>query len=213
MGPVIVSGVAMRAYPGQREAGDKHLVKPMPDGALVAVVDALGHGPDAARAAQIAIATLDAHAGADAVALVRYCHAALRKTRGVVMSLAVCAPGAGRMTWLGVGNVEAVLLRAPARSHGSLVGWPRWPRESLLLRGGVIGYQLPVLKASTLSLSSDGVLVFATDGIRGEFASGLATAVPAGATPQQAADALLARYGKDNDDALVLVVRCAQGPA
>ena len=35
------------------------------------------------------------------------------------------------MTWLGVGNVEGVLLRAALRIA----------RESVLLRGGVAGYQ------------------------------------------------------------------------
>ena len=58
------------------------------------------------------------------------------------MSVAVLDARAETMTWVGVGNVEGVLLRAQAAVS------PR--RESLLLRGGVIGGRLPALLAAIL---------------------------------------------------------------
>ena len=45
-------GVASQAYPGETSSGDSWLVKELPEGILVAVVDALGHGGEAAPAAQ-----------------------------------------------------------------------------------------------------------------------------------------------------------------
>jgi len=45
--------VAELAQPGQSESGDRHLVLPTPDGGLVAVVDGLGHGAEAANAAKV----------------------------------------------------------------------------------------------------------------------------------------------------------------
>jgi hypothetical protein len=46
-------------------------------------------------------------------------------------------------------------------------------------------------------------LVLATDGIRSDYAEGLAV----GESPQKAADRILAQYHKPTDDALVLVAR------
>src|SRR2546427_6905214 len=55
-------GVASLALPGEAESGDRHLVKPVGTGVLVAVVDGLGHGAEAAAAAQAAVAALERHA-------------------------------------------------------------------------------------------------------------------------------------------------------
>ena len=64
------------------------------------------------------------------------------------------------MTWLGVGNVEGVLIRADTRATPAA--------ESVLLRGGVVGYQLPALQASVVPVSRGDLLILATDGIRKE---------------------------------------------
>src|SRR5256885_6028210 len=82
-------GVASLALPGEAESGDRHLVKPVGTGVLVAVVDGLGHGAEAAAAAQAAVAALERHATESPVPLIERCHRALQGTRGVVMSVAV----------------------------------------------------------------------------------------------------------------------------
>ncbi len=171
------------------------MVKFHPNGALVAVVDGLGHGGEAAAAAKIAVSTLEAHAGESVISLLRRCHDVLRTTRGVVMSLASFNMLDGTLTWLGVGDVEGILLRGdPAAS-------PR--HESLLLRGGVVGGQLLALSASILALVPGDTLIFATDGIRSEFIEQVTPSDP----PQLAADRVVARHAKGTDDALVLVAR------
>src|SRR5437867_365164 len=45
--------VATLALEGERESGDLHLVQPVTDGVLIAVVDGLGHGEEAAAAARL----------------------------------------------------------------------------------------------------------------------------------------------------------------
>src|SRR2546430_16061983 len=55
-------GVASLALPGEAESGDRHLVKPVGTAVLVAVVDGLGHGAEAATAAQAPRAPLERHA-------------------------------------------------------------------------------------------------------------------------------------------------------
>src|SRR2546425_13287314 len=82
-------GVAALALPGEAQSGDLHLVKPIGTGVLVAVVDGLGHGAEAATAAQAAVAALERHATETPIALIERCHRALKGTRGVVMSVAL----------------------------------------------------------------------------------------------------------------------------
>lgn len=203
--PAVASGlkwaVAQRAMPGETQSGDLSLVEPFARGVLLAAVDGLGHGSEAASAARAAVDLLRAHAGDDLVSLVRHCHMALEQTRGAVMSLASLNTGDGTLAWIGVGNVRGVLVRADAGERPA--------RESLLLRGGVVGYNLPALGESVLTVAPDDILVFATDGVAGDFPTEM---VPF-PRPQAMADRILARWGKVTDDALVLVARFTQGAA
>jgi hypothetical protein len=193
---VVEAAVAARPVAGEERSGDLAVIELLADGALVAAVDALGHGPEAAAAADVAGAVLREFAAAPPRALVERCHEALRRTRGAVMSVAVFDARDASMTWVGVGNVEAVLLRRRAPA-----GAP--PREVLTARGGVVGYTLPPLHASALPVARGDTLVLASDGIR----SGFAVDLEPHGTPQEMADAILAQHARGSDDALVLVVR------
>jgi phosphoserine phosphatase RsbX len=193
--PLIEWGVAMQPIPGETESGDQHLVKPLPNGVLVAVVDGLGHGGKAAVAAKIAVATLGNFSHEALVSLFERCHEALKKTRGVAMSLASFNAQDNSMAWLGVGNVEGILLRKDV--NVSLV------REAIPLPGGVVGYKLPPLPTSVISVSTGDTLIFATDGIHYPFTENVSLNSP----PQQIADRILVQHGKGIDDALVLVAR------
>jgi serine phosphatase RsbU (regulator of sigma subunit) len=193
--PLIEWGVASSTMHGQSQSGDQHLVQPYTNGLLVAVVDGLGHGKQAAAAADLAVATLSNHAHESVIALLKRCHGVLRETRGVVMSLASFNDQDRTLTWAGIGNVEGVLLRAEGSLHSQ--------HEYLLLRGGVVGDQIPSLNASIIPLMEGDTLVFTTDGIQSGFAKDLSASAP----PQVMADRILAKYSKGSDDALVFVAR------
>ena len=199
--PLIEWGVATLALPGEAQSGDLHLVKPVGTGVLVAVVDGLGHGAEAATAAQAAVAALERHATESPIALIERCHRALKGTRGVVMSVALFARPERSMTWLGVGNVEGLLL------YGDSAARSGSPRTSLVTRGGIVGSELPRPHPVVLPIAAGDTLIFTTDGIR----EGFAEALSSEATPQQLADHILARHGKGTDDALVLVARYLGG--
>jgi serine/threonine protein phosphatase PrpC len=188
-------GVAALPLDGQHESGDRYVVQSFPGGVLVAVIDGLGHGDEAAEAASAAETILRTEPQEHVISLVRQCHENLRRTRGVVISVVSFDTSHGLMTWLGVGNVRGV-LRRPASSLNP-------PSDELLLRAGVIGGQIPPLQASVLPVSKGDNLILATDGIRGEFENEL---MPSEA-PQRTADLILARHAKRDDDALVLVAR------
>jgi len=187
--------VAKFVLPGQWESGDHHVVCCSRTGILVAALDGIGHGEEAANAAEAAVSILKAGAEEPVVSLVQRCHEGLRSTRGVVLSLAYLDPEHGMMTWLGVGNVQGVLMRAGAQKRSA--------QEVLLLRAGVVGSQLPALQAAVLPIAKGDTLVFVTDGVRSEFAEGLSALEP----PQRTADKILRQHCRGNDDALVLVVR------
>jgi phosphoserine phosphatase RsbX len=181
------------------ESGDVHAVAPFPGGVLVGLIDGLGHGIEAAAAAQAAARLLAAHAGEPVVALVERCHEALHGTRGAVMSVASFQARRGAMTWTGVGNVEAVLLRADRAASP--------PREAIALRGGIVGYQLPHLRDWVLPVSPGDLLIMATDGLHDGFSDG----VVMHESPQRIADSILARHARGSDDAHVLVARYLGG--
>lgn len=187
--------VAQRALPGQGVSGDLHLVELFPHGALLAVVDGVGHGPEATLAAKIAVDTLRARPSESVHTLLHRCHSALRDTRGVVMTLASWNALDETMTWLGVGNVEGLLLRADAASSPA--------SETLMLRGGLVGAQLPALSAGIIPILRGDLLILTSDGIRNDFAQNIVLE----ASPKRIADRILENYFKGTDDAMVLVVR------
>jgi phosphoserine phosphatase RsbX len=192
---VVTWGTAGAALAGQASSGDLAVVAPFPGGALVALVDGLGHGKDAAAASLAAERVLLEAPYEPVTELMQRCHAALRGTRGAVISMASFDGNEGTMTWLGVGNVEGLLVRAQA---GSAV-------EAVAQRGGTVGYSLPPLYPRTIVVYPGDTLVMASDGIRHGFKSEV---IPA-RTPQQIADEVLAHWSKSSDDACVVVARYA----
>ena len=187
--------VAARPMFARSVSGDLHLVKPFDHRVLVSVIDGIGHGEDAAAAAHAAADVLGHYAGEHILSLLKCCHTALLQTRGVVLTVAILNAVENTMTWLGVGNVEARLLRAHAgTSH---------PCEGVLLRGGLLGYQLPALQASVIPVAAGDLLILATDGLHTAFADG----IDLNEAPGRIADRILRRHFKGTDDALVLVAR------
>src|SRR5689334_20029702 len=134
-GGMVDWAVAARALDGQAVSGDLHVVQAFEHGVLLGVVDGAGHGEQARAAARAAVDVLGRNAGLPVTALVKQCHDSLLATRGVVMTIASLHWPENTMTWLGVGNVEGRLLRYRSGLGPSA--------ESVLLRGGMVGYQIP----------------------------------------------------------------------
>jgi phosphoserine phosphatase RsbX len=192
--------VASRAIPGQAVSGDLHVVKAWEHGVLIGVVDGLGHGDEATAAARIATAVLEQYAGEDVVPLVQHCHRALQRTRGVVMTVVSLNTRDETATTLGIGNVETVIHRADPQA--------RPQHESVLLRGGVVGYQLPALQASVTPIAAGDVVVFGTDGVREDFSDLINPAEP----PARIVDRIMAKKFRGTDDGLVLACKYTGKP-
>jgi negative regulator of sigma-B (phosphoserine phosphatase) len=148
-------------YPGEKESGDLYLIEETPEKALIAIVDGAGHGHEAAVAAKIAIDTLQLHKELSVIPQVKLCHERLKKTRGAVMALASINFADETLTWLSIGNVEGILLRADSRIKP--------PYESVFMHPGLLGYNYSKLFAAMIPLSKGDMLIFTTDGIRNNY--------------------------------------------
>jgi phosphoserine phosphatase RsbX len=190
--PGLQVGVASRALIGEDRSGDVGVAIPFDDGALVGAIDGLGHGAAAADASQRALDALRTGPEAGLVELFGLCHKALKGTRGAVMTLVSFNFASAELSWFGVGNVEARLLRADQAVR---------PDAPMLL-GGVVGQSLPGIRPSRQRLHRGDMLVLATDGVAPDF--GVQRHL---GSVDVIAGKILAEHGRVEDDALVVVAR------
>jgi serine phosphatase RsbU (regulator of sigma subunit) len=199
--PGIDWAAAARPLPGQRNSGDAFAVVNEDDATtLVAVIDGLGHGNEAAKAAAAAVATVRDCAGQPLQVVFAACHRALASTRGAVASLARIDASTHTMCWAAVGDVDATVVRGPRSTSDR-------PRVTIVPRGGVVGFELPPIYESTVSLEPQDLLVMTTDGIDAVYRHNLVTT----GGPTVIADAILQAHALERDDALVLVARYHPG--
>jgi serine/threonine-protein kinase RsbT len=127
--------------------------------------------------------------------LVTRCHGRLRATRGAAMSLAHIDVTHANVSWIGVGNVEGLLVRAFAAAPAV--------HEALSSRGGIVGYRLPALQARSHAIHPADTLVLATDGIKTGF-RGEVTSVR---DVHEIATHIMSQWATGKDDACVVVAR------
>jgi negative regulator of sigma-B (phosphoserine phosphatase) len=188
----VVWAAAGTPIPGQITSGDGHSVIPRPLRTLIAVMDGLGHGPEAHKATSAAIAVIAQIPDAPLRSLFERCNEALQRTRGVVMTIAAIA-GDGQMEWLGVGNVSGYVVRSA----------PPHRCEAALTPGGVVGWRMPTLRARRIQLDAGDLVILATDGIQAGFASSVEPIL----SPRIIASRILDEGSRGHDDALVVVAR------
>jgi len=201
--PALVDwAIASSTLVGQSESGDRHVVKTSTNSTLLAVVDGLGHGEEAAHAAKTAVRVMEQAVPDESLLVqIQSCHRALKETRGVVMTLVSVSILDHTLTWLGVGNVNAVLLHQNAKANINT--------ETIVLRGGVVGYEMPNLRAVVLPVVPGDLILIATDGIRGGFEQGVLFSDKV----QAIADRIMAQHSIKTDDALILVARYVGRPS
>jgi len=196
-------GAATRAHPLMDVNGDAFVLKQWGEGALVGVIDGLGHGQFAYRAAQTALQYVENHFDQPLEAIFRGVERTCSATRGVVMALArfACSPSPSvcSMTFASIGNIEAHLFGSPQPMR-------------FMMRRGVLGLHAPAPVVTEHPWGSRSMLVLHSDGVtthwRWENFRHL-TEAPATVIARQ----LLRALARDNDDATVVVVKNAEGRA
>ena len=188
-GPIVVG--ATRPYPRETANGDAWHVDRLEHTTRIALIDGLGHGPDAALAAQRAVVCLRNYPDLSPSDALRVCHAALSGSRGAALSIALVDSYTRRLTYAGVGNVEALL-------------WVAGRQSRPIAYRGIIGATLPTLRSSEHDLGDAWILLLHTDGISSRLDPPSLPEFGMRAH-QQLADAALARWGRTSDDATVVV--------
>lgn len=177
---------------GEVVSGDTTVVRPIEGGLLVAIVDVLGHGPDAHALTLEIEAYLGRLAGARVAALMDGLHQHLRGSRGAAVGLCAVDLASGRLEYVGIGNTTL-------RRFGS-------PDLRLVSQDGVVGQNIRTPRVQTLQLGAGDLLVLHTDGVRERFSSDDVLDV-AQQPPKEVAGAIVARFGKDYDDAACIALR------
>jgi phosphoserine phosphatase RsbX len=196
LGPIEWAAKA-RARPGENVCGDRLIAVDVNGaGALIGVLDGLGHGAEAAEAAERGVDVLRDACAESLDVLVQRCHRALSGTRGAAMTLARIDFRTDTLSWIGIGNVAADLVaKHPAGVE---------VRSSARLAGGIVGYRIPeALTPQKVPIRPGDLLVITSDGIVEDHLDD----IDFSASSLAIADQILHRHAKDNDDALVLTAR------
>lgn len=186
-------GVATRPRTFGHPNGDAFIVHHWGESTLVGIIDGLGHGQYAHRAAQAARQYVETHFDSPLEQIFRGTGRACRATRGVVMALARFDWGQERLTFASIGNISARIF-------------PRSEPFHFVIRRGVIGLNAPPASATEHRWPLDHILVLHSDGIDSHWDwrdSPSFEKLSATAIAQQ----LLRTRAKREDDATVVVVR------
>jgi anti-sigma regulatory factor (Ser/Thr protein kinase) len=147
-------GAVCQPFPGERECGDGWSFSGSRSRLRLLVVDGLGHGPVAARAANAAVETFgdtDRLAGPEAI--VHTLHGALRPTRGAALAVAEVDLISRVVRFAGVGNIGATIETPPARARG------------LLSHNGSAGHEARRIQEFQLPWPAHGALIVHSDGL------------------------------------------------
>jgi anti-sigma regulatory factor (Ser/Thr protein kinase) len=188
-------GVATRPRRHGEDNGDAFLVKHWDGGALVGVIDGLGHGTFAHRASQAARQYIEAHFDQPLEKLFHGAGRACRATRGVVMALARFDFAPDTVKIANIGNIEVRLLNASGTC-------------SPILRRGIVGLNAPEAVVSRFAWTEQSLLILHSDGLSTTASRKHFEPVPHESVARMAQRLLLV-FAKPEDDATVVVVGSA----
>jgi len=182
-------GIATRPSFGSKYNGDMYLIREFNHKILICVIDGLGHGELAALASDKCVKCIEEHYREDLVKIFEQCDVELRKTNGVVMGIVLIDIEKNSLSYAGVGNISArVISSKPIH---------------LISRDGIVGYNLPKIKEYKYPYTSGEAILMYSDGI-----SSKAAQYPLSEKDvQEIADEIMRLFGKDEDDAIILVAR------
>jgi anti-sigma regulatory factor (Ser/Thr protein kinase) len=103
-------GAVSLPKPGEEVCGDAWCAVPGAGGCQVLIIDGLGHGAEAARAAGEGVRLFREHVGEAPETIVQQLHAGLRHTRGAAVAVASIQPREGRIRFCGLGNIAGCII-------------------------------------------------------------------------------------------------------
>jgi anti-sigma regulatory factor (Ser/Thr protein kinase) len=180
---------------GETASGDNLAWEINGDRCIVLMADGLGHGMQAAEAADEAVRVFRAHSSESPASLISRLHDALKKTRGAAAAIAEVRTLAGTLTYAGVGNISGSIL-----SHTL--------SRSLVSHNGTLGHVMARVQEFKVEWPKDGILVMHSDGLQSRWDLSRYPGILA-RQPAIIAGVLLRDFRRERDDASVLVLKGA----
>jgi anti-sigma regulatory factor (Ser/Thr protein kinase) len=178
---------------GEKVCGDNVAWEINGDRCIVLVVDGLGHGPQAAEAADEAVRVFRLHSDESPASLISRVHDALKKTRGAAAAVAEVRPLAGTLIYAGVGNIAGSILSSTLS-------------RSLISHNGTLGHVMARVQEFKVEWPKDGILVMHSDGLQSRWDLSRYPGLLA-RQPALIAGILLRDFRRERDDASVLVLK------
>ncbi len=188
-------GATLAPYPGEPVCGDNWAWRDTERGRTIMLIDGLGHGVEAARAADLAVRTFEENADAGCEDLVERIHRALAPTRGGALAVARIDTEARVIRFVGLGNISAMVVNGGRARH-------------MVSHNGTAGHLAPRIREFTYDFSGDPLVILHSDGLTGRWDFGAYPGL-AGQHPAIVAGVLLRDHRRGRDDASVVVMRPA----
>lgn len=137
---------------GETACGDAYGNAAYNGSEAICIADGTGHGPEAAAAADRAVATFRSFVAQGPRRVIEEAHTALRGTRGAAVAIAQINLAQGLVRFAGVGNIAASLA-----SGGESRGLPSY--------GGIVGSNMRKSQEFDFPAGGDNLLVMHSDGL------------------------------------------------
>jgi len=146
--PIVVS------KPGERVSGDGFVLKTNEHGFKLLLGDGLGHGPEANKAVNEAASAFKVFPENSPTETLRFIHASIRKTRGMVANITCFDAGKQEWSSAGIGNIAAKWIGpSTVKNHMSY--------------NGIVGHNIPTtMNDQKYSTTEYNQLVLCSDGIK-----------------------------------------------
>ncbi|NIZ15534.1 SpoIIE family protein phosphatase [Phaeobacter sp. HF9A] len=155
------------------------------------VIDGMGSGPDAHRAASTGLNAIKNAGDTSLGAAFDATHRALQGMRGAAMAGAMIDLRQLTLSWAAVGDIDGLVHRGTEIS------------DTLMQRGGALGHNFSGLHIQSTKLHIGDMIVLTTDGISRNYRSDIRALTSAA----DCADHILEAHGRSNDDRLVLAMK------
>ncbi len=149
-------GSLQLAYPGEDVCGDQWATYQDGSRTVFAVVDGLGHGPEAANASKKALALFEGCFHLSPSDTLKTMHAQMKNSRGAAAAVAAIDRESNIVTYCGVGNIVGIIANDTAS-------------QSMISRDGTVGYIAPSFHDHKYVWSPSSVLIMHSDGLSSRY--------------------------------------------
>ena len=174
------------------ECGDSEIVIQKDSQCLIALIDALGHGPKAYQVACQANGIIKNHLNDNIDSIIKKLHNQLKGTNGAVAAICRLDIKTGEISYTGVGNISVKILRNNP--------------HTFVPKDGVIGYRLPTPKIETQKLKPGDLLFLCSDGLRTTYSFNNIIPILK-ADVSEITRYFMDKFGKQDDDASCICLR------